>query len=120
MGNLTCSRGIQYELQGNDMKEKPTEALRIRPPGWQDPRLIIGIIVVALCTAGVVTLVHSVDSRQGYWVASGDIVPGTKVNTHDFHVVQASLAESAEKYWVAEDELPEEFFVSTTVRQGEF
>ncbi len=101
------------------MNEKPAEAPRIRPPGWRDPRLIIGVILVALSVTGVVTLIQSLDERQGYWAASADLVPGTKVTADDFHIVQASMSESSEHYWTAEQQLPSEFLVSSTILQGE-
>lgn len=102
------------------MTDKSTEAPRLRAPGWRDPRLIVGIILVLLSVTGVVALLQSADSRQGYWAAATDIVPGTKVSAADFHVVQASLSESSEHYWSAEQQLPAEFLISSTILQGEF
>lgn len=102
------------------MKDKPTEAPRLRAPGWRDPRLIVGIILVLLSVTGVVALLQSADSRQGYWAAAIDIVPGTKVSAADFQVVQASLSESSGYYLSAEHQLPDEFLVSSTILQGEF
>lgn len=101
------------------MNDTPPEAPRIRPPGWRDPRLIIGVLLVVLSVAGVVALVQSVDERRGYWAAATDIVPGTRVTAEDFHVVQASMSESEGHYWAAERELPLEFLVSSTILQGE-
>lgn len=101
------------------MNDKPAEARRVRPPGWRDPRLIVGILLVALSVTGVVALVQSVDERQGYWAASVDIVPGAKVSADDFHIVQASMSESSDHYWVAGSQLPSEFLVSSTILQGE-
>jgi hypothetical protein len=101
------------------MNDTPTQARRIRPPGWRDPRLIIGVLLVTLSVAGVVTLVQSIDERQGYWAASDDIVPGAKVSAEDFHVVQASMSESSDNYWLADQELPAEFLVTSTILQGE-
>jgi|SRR5690625_486362 len=101
------------------MSETPPEAPRIRRPGWRDPRLIVGILLVAISVTGVVTLIQSTDEREGYWAASTDLVPGAKVTADDFHVVQASMSESSEQYWAAEDALPSEFLVSSTILQGE-
>lgn len=101
------------------MNEKPAEASRIRTPGWRDPRLIVGIILVVLSVTGVVALIQSMDARQGYWAASVDIVPGVKTSAEDFHIVQASMSESADRYWIADDQLPPNFVVSSTIRQGE-
>lgn len=101
------------------MNDTPAEARRIRPPGWRDPRLLIGLLLVALSVTGVVALVQTVDERQGYWAASTDIVPGAQVTAEDFHIVQASMSESSDHYWVADQELPTEFLVSSTILQGE-
>lgn len=101
------------------MNEKPVEASRIRTPGWRDPRLIVGIILVLLSVTGVVALVQAMDSRQGYWAASVDIVPGAEASAEDFHIVQASMSESSDRYWMANDQLPSKFLVSSTIRQGE-
>ena len=102
------------------MNDKIAEAPRIRTPGWRDPRLIVGIILVVLSVAGVVALMQSADSRQGYWAASVDIVPGAKVKPEDFHIVQASMSEASDMYWSADQQLPGEFYVASTVLQGEF
>lgn len=101
------------------MNEKSAEASRLRAPGWRDPRLIVGVILVLLSVTGVVALVQTMDTRQGYWAASVDIVPGTKASEADFHIVQANISESAEQYWSAEEQLPPEFMVSSTILQGE-
>ncbi|HIY86577.1 MAG TPA: flagellar biosynthesis protein FlgA [Candidatus Yaniella excrementavium] len=101
------------------MNEKPIEASRIRTPGWRDPRLIVGIILVLLSVTGVVALIQAMDSRQGYWAASVDIVPGAEVSAEDFHAVQASMSESSDQYWLAAEQLPSRFLVSSTIRQGE-
>lgn len=101
------------------MNKTPVEAARIRTPSWRDPRLIVGIILVVLSVTGVVALVQSMDARKGYWAASTDIVPGAPVSAEDFHIVQASMSESSGHYWLADDRLPPDFLVSSTVRQGE-
>ena len=101
------------------MNKEPVEASRIRAPGWRDPRLIVGIILVLLSITGVVALIQAMDAREGYWAASVDIVPGAEVSAEDFHIVQASMSESSDRYWIADDQLPSKFLVSSTIRQGE-
>src|SRR5690625_4906457 len=101
------------------MNDTPTQARRIRPPGWRGPRLIIGVLLVTLSVAGVVTLVQSIDERQGNWAASDDIVPGAKDSAEDLHVGQASMSDSSDNYWLADQELPPEFLVTSTILQGE-
>lgn len=101
------------------MIDQSTEASRIRTPGWRDPRLIVGVILVVLSVTGVVALMQAADSRQGYWAASVDVVPGAHASAEDFHIVQASMSESSDQYWGAEQQLPPQFLVSSTIRQGE-
>lgn len=101
------------------MNKEPVEASRIRAPGWRDPRLIVGIILVLLSITGVVALIQTMDAREGYWAASVDLVPGAEVSAEDFHIVQASMSESSDRYWIADDQLPSKFLVSSTIRQGE-
>src|SRR5699024_1193331 len=100
------------------MNKEPVEASRIRAPGWRDPRLIVGIILVLLSITGVVALIQTMDAREGYWAASVDLVPGAEVSAEDFHIVQASMSESSDRYWIADDELPSKLLVAFTIRQG--
>lgn len=94
-------------------------APRMRKPGWRDTRLIIGLLLVLLSVAGVVALIQIADSRQGYWAAATDVSPGTVLTADDFTIVEANLSDSAQHYWPAEEQLPEEFVLSSTVNAGQ-
>lgn len=101
------------------MTEQTTEAPRLRTPGWKDPRLIVGVILVVLSVTGVVALIQSADARQGYWAAATDVVPGAPHDAAAFHIVQVNLADVAQHYWPADEPLPAEFYVAATLLQGE-
>lgn len=101
------------------MKETTIRGSRLRTPGWRDPKLLIGIVLVALAVTGVVGLVQSSDQRQGYWTAQRDLQPGATVTAEDFTVVRANLSDIEGQYWSSEEQLPDEFYVSATMMQGE-
>lgn len=95
-------------------------AARIRRPGFKDPKLVIGILLVVLSVVAMVFVVQATDSRQGYWAASADAAPGEPITAENFTVVQAHLSEADGHYWSADEPLPETFAVTSTIRQGEF
>jgi hypothetical protein len=95
------------------------EASRLRRPGWKDPRLLVGMLLVLLSVAGIVTLVQSLDRSQGYWAAGQDLVPGAVVEPEHLTVVQARLGDAADDYLPADRPVPADASVVGTVRQGE-
>lgn len=52
------------------------EATRIRPPSWRDPRLGVGVVLVALAVALGWWVVSSASNREGVWAAVDTLTPG--------------------------------------------
>lgn len=102
-------------MQGTNTAEAP----RLRRPGWKDPRLLVGLLMVLTAVAGVVALVQSMDRNEGYWVAGEDLVPGSSVQAGQLSVVSVGLGDAADDYLRADQALPADATVVGTVRQGE-
>lgn len=92
---------------------------RLRRPGWRDPRLLIGVLLVCLSVFSAVLLIRSMDSRQEFWVASSDLAPGKVLTPDDFKVAEVNLGEIPHHYWPASEDLPTAFAVSSNIREGE-
>ena len=69
---------------------------RMRRPTWKDPRLLIGIALIALAVIGVSSVVRSADTTSPYYVARDTIAPGTVVT--ESHVVVAHVRVSSGTY----------------------
>ena len=55
------------------------EAPRIRPPSWRDPRLGVGVLLVALAVALGWWAVSSASARVGVWAATQTLTPGSSL-----------------------------------------
>jgi hypothetical protein len=84
-----------------------------------DPRLLIGIGLVAASIAGVVALVGAADHRVTVFAAGATIAPGQHVGAEDLVVRQVALEDAPALYLTAAD-LPASGLVATSViRRGE-
>lgn len=87
---------------------------------WRpDARLLIGVLLVAGATAGVVGLVAATDDSQAVYVARGPLAPGDRVTAAELELRSARLDAAAGLY-LAEGQVPDEGLIITrTVAAGE-
>ncbi|WP_156158961.1 SAF domain-containing protein [Demequina gelatinilytica] len=52
-------------------------AARMRPPGWRDPRLVVGVLLIAIAVAGVVSVLAAADRTVPVYAAAAELAPGT-------------------------------------------
>lgn len=64
---------------------------RVRRPSWRDPRLLIGLVLIALAVAGVVAIVQRADTTQPFYAAARDLAPGTVISDGDLVVVHVRV-----------------------------
>ena len=90
-----------------------------RRPVAFDPRLVIGLALVAASVAGVVGLVTAADETTQVLAASESLAPGDRIERDDLVVVDVRLA-TAEGHYLAPADIPDEGAVVTrAVGEGE-
>ncbi len=72
------------------MSDTPV-AGRLRRPGWRDPRLLVGLLLIAISVTAVTGIVRSSDTTVPYYAAKNTLTPGTVLARDDVVVVQARI-----------------------------
>jgi hypothetical protein len=84
-----------------------------------DPRLLIGIVLIAASTTGVWALVSGLDDSVEVYAARDTITPGTRIDHADLTTESVRLGATADQYLLP-GELPEGgLVVSRTIEAGE-
>jgi len=65
---------------------------RVRRPSWRDPRLLVGLVLIALAVAAVVAIVQRADTTQPFYAAARDLAPGTVLGADDLVVVNVRVS----------------------------
>ncbi|RNB46536.1 hypothetical protein EDM22_13760 [Agromyces tardus] len=84
-----------------------------------DPRLLIGVLLVASSTAGVWFLVSGLDDAREVYVARDTLTPGTRIDEGDLATESVRLGASAAHYLAPGDLGDDGLVVVRTVRAGE-
>jgi len=96
-------------------------ATRASSPGWKDPRLWVGVVLVtASVVAGARVLAGADDSVQ-VWAAARDLEAGAPLEAGDLVATHVRFVDSsdAERYLGVEEEVPGEAFLARGVGAGE-
>lgn len=92
---------------------------RVRRPSWRDPRLGVGILLVAGSVAlGSWTMARA-DHTVTVFTAATVLPPGERLDVEDLVSTQVSVPEVAERYLTSADDLDEALVVLRTVGEGE-
>ncbi|GHD00890.1 flagellar biosynthesis protein FlgA [Zhihengliuella salsuginis] len=97
----------------------PTETKRLQRPGWRDPRLIIGLLLVVASIAGVVGLVTALDRTVDVYAAKDDLTVGEQISTEDLSVVEVRVDGMEDMYVSAGAPLEDGVRASAFVKAGE-
>ena len=98
-----------------------TPATRAATPGWRDPRLWIGVAIVAVSVVVGARLVGSADDSVAVWAVDSDMGAGDAVTADDLVAQRVRFVEAAdlETYFLVDDELPADLQLRHGVGAGE-
>jgi hypothetical protein len=85
-----------------------TPARRVRRPGWRDPRLWIGVVLVAGSVAAGSRLLAAADDTVQVWTAASDLGAGERLTEEDLVAARVRFADEAALagYFTVDDALP--------------
>ncbi|WP_369371356.1 hypothetical protein AB1046_21685 [Promicromonospora sp. Populi] len=94
-------------------------ATRLRRPRWRDPRLVTGIVIVALSVALGSWVVATASRTVPVFVADGALTPGTPLTADALRTVDVRLGAGAGRYLPADEALPADLVALRVVDDGE-
>jgi hypothetical protein len=96
-------------------------ALRGHRPGWRDPRLWIGIVLVAASVVVGARVLAAADDTVQVWAAADDLGAGQRVEADDLVAqrVRFADADALAGYFTVDDELPADLELTRSVGAGE-
>ena len=101
-----------------DRLSTPTVA-RLRRPGRRDPRLILGLVIVAASVALGSWAVSSAGRTVAVYAASGPLTPGEAVDAGSLRTVEVRLGSGSRDYFLAGSPLPDDLVALRVVGDGE-
>ncbi|WP_421084607.1 SAF domain-containing protein [Rothia nasimurium] len=96
-----------------------SEATRYKKPGFKDPKLVIGLLLILVSVVGVVGIVRFANKSEPFYMASSDIKIGDALTSANLKVVDVQLGESAGHYVRADVELTEGTVAMQPIKSGE-
>lgn len=97
-----------------------TVAPRLRRAGWKEPRLLLGLVLVAASVVGIVFLINSMDRRTGVYVATSNITLGEPLTENNVEIIQVQLGDSLQHYLSAQPGAIDEVRANTYIGAGQF
>lgn len=96
-------------------------ATRSSPPGWRDPRLWVGVVLVTGSVVAGARLLSTADDMTTVWSASTDLVSGQTVTADDLVATRLRFDDSADeqRYLPVDDELPAALTLDRPLAAGE-
>jgi hypothetical protein len=96
-------------------------ATRARPPGWRDPRLWVGVALVAVSVVAGARLLGAADDSVTVWSAASDLGPGDRVTADDLVATSVRFDEPTDlaRYLATDDPLPEGLQLVRGLGEGE-
>ncbi|WP_395693015.1 hypothetical protein [Nocardioides sp.] len=96
-------------------------ATRAHRSGWRDPRLWVGLLIVAVSVVAGARLLASADDTVAVWAVAADAGPGARLDPDDLVPHRVRFAHDADLggYFTVDDPLPSELRLVRAVGAGE-
>jgi len=96
-------------------------ATRAATPGWRDPRLWVGVLIVAVSVVAGARLLSAADDTVPVWSVASDMGAGDEVHPEDLVATRVRFADAGDLagYFTADDELPADLVLTRGVGAGE-
>ncbi|WP_218220499.1 hypothetical protein [Nesterenkonia sp. Act20] len=106
-------------VHSNGPRPEAPAAERLRRPSWRDPRLLVGLLIVALSVSGVIALLAAQNRTAQVYAADRLLTVGDQLSVEDLRVVDVQIDEVQDSYLSAAEQLPQESRIITIVQEGE-
>ena len=80
------------------MHQSEESSMRMHKPGFKDPKLIFGLILILISIAGVIGIIRINNQTYTYYTAKNDISIGQKITPDMLIEKQVNLGDSKDRY----------------------
>lgn len=96
-------------------------AVRATAPGWRDPRLWVGIVIVAVSVVAGARLLSAADDTVPVWAVAADAGAGDALTTDDLVATRVRFADTGDLagYFPVDERLPHTLELTRGVGAGE-
>lgn len=96
-------------------------ATRAQPPGWRDPRLWVGVAIVAVSIIAGARILGAADESVTVWAAARDVAPGDTVRADDLVSTPVRFGDDSvlDHYLLTSDPLPDDLLLARGLGAGE-
>lgn len=119
-GERAALHHVRVSSLGKPGTQAPA-ATRVARPGWRDPRLWIGLLIVAGSVVLGARLLAAVDETVAVWAVVDDHGVGSPLTTDDVYAARVRFADAADldRYLPATEPLPDDVVLARAVGGGE-
>ena len=120
-GPVTSLGDLTSTQQSTQPATAPPAASRATTPGWRDPRLWIGVVIVAVSVVAGSRLLAAADDSVPVWAVSGDLATGDELTGADLVARRVRFVDpdDLDLYYPADQALPAELRLRQDVGSGE-
>ncbi|WP_062312083.1 SAF domain-containing protein [Demequina rhizosphaerae] len=91
-------------------------AARLRPPGWRDPRLVVGVLLIVIAVVGVAAALRAADRTTPVYAAADALAPGTVLDESNLLIAHVRVGDG---YLAAPADAPFGRVLTRAVGDGE-